>query len=294
MPSSFTGWIVHDAAALCNSRRLPERGPAGWPTGRRSATASTSRCSTRRSRAAEAAIAALQDFEIVCAMRERTPFRRRVFEALPKLKLLITSGMRNAVVRPRDRQGAWRHGLRHRRGRQSHRRAGHRPDAGTDPQDRLRERPDEGRRALAGHARRGCRRQDAGHRRPRQARQPGRRHRPRHGHEDHRLEHQPDAGGLRKGRRRPTPPRTNCSPAPTSSPCIWCSASARAGWCRARPRADEADRLSDQHRARADRRRGGAAGNAAGAARSPAPGSTPIRTSRCRSTTRCASSTTSC
>jgi D-3-phosphoglycerate dehydrogenase len=44
----------------------------------------------------EAAAAALADFEIVCAMRERTPFPRALFAALPKLKLLITSGMRNA------------------------------------------------------------------------------------------------------------------------------------------------------------------------------------------------------
>jgi D-3-phosphoglycerate dehydrogenase len=45
---------------------------------------------------ASAAIAALKDFEIVCAMRERTPFGADVLEALPKLKLLLTSGMRNA------------------------------------------------------------------------------------------------------------------------------------------------------------------------------------------------------
>lgn len=43
------------------------------------------------------AIRALQDFEIVCAMRERTPFSREVLTALPKLKLLLTSGMRNAA-----------------------------------------------------------------------------------------------------------------------------------------------------------------------------------------------------
>ncbi|NGX97095.1 MAG: D-2-hydroxyacid dehydrogenase family protein [Candidatus Afipia apatlaquensis] len=42
------------------------------------------------------AVRALQDFEIVCAMRERTPFSREVLSALPKLKLLLTSGMRNA------------------------------------------------------------------------------------------------------------------------------------------------------------------------------------------------------
>ena len=46
----------------------------------------------------EAAARALEDFEIVCAMRERTPFPRPLFAALPKLKLLITSGMRNAAI----------------------------------------------------------------------------------------------------------------------------------------------------------------------------------------------------
>ena len=43
-------------------------------------------------------VKALQDFEIVCAMRERTAFPRAVIEKLPKLKLLITSGMRNAAI----------------------------------------------------------------------------------------------------------------------------------------------------------------------------------------------------
>src|SRR4030088_3444979 len=46
----------------------------------------------------EGAASALQDFEIICAMRERTPFPRTLFAALPKLKLLITSGMRNAAL----------------------------------------------------------------------------------------------------------------------------------------------------------------------------------------------------
>lgn len=40
----------------------------------------------------------LKDFEIICAMRERTPFPRSLFDALPRLKLLITSGMRNAAI----------------------------------------------------------------------------------------------------------------------------------------------------------------------------------------------------
>jgi phosphoglycerate dehydrogenase-like enzyme len=47
---------------------------------------------------AEAAASALKDFEIICAMRERTAFPRTLFAALPRLKLLITSGMRNAAI----------------------------------------------------------------------------------------------------------------------------------------------------------------------------------------------------
>jgi phosphoglycerate dehydrogenase-like enzyme len=47
---------------------------------------------------AEAVVAALQGFDIVCAMRERTAFSRAVIERLPDLKLLITTGMRNASI----------------------------------------------------------------------------------------------------------------------------------------------------------------------------------------------------
>jgi len=46
----------------------------------------------------EAAATALRDFEIICAMRERTPFPRAMLASLPKLKLLITSGMRNNSI----------------------------------------------------------------------------------------------------------------------------------------------------------------------------------------------------
>ena len=46
-----------------------------------------------------AALAArLADFDIVMALRERTPFARSLLERLPKLKLLITAGMRNASI----------------------------------------------------------------------------------------------------------------------------------------------------------------------------------------------------
>lgn len=40
----------------------------------------------------------LRDFHIVCMMRERTPFRRDTLAALPNLKLLITTGARNASI----------------------------------------------------------------------------------------------------------------------------------------------------------------------------------------------------
>jgi D-3-phosphoglycerate dehydrogenase len=47
---------------------------------------------------AEKVVAALKDFAIVCAMRERTAFPRAVIEVLPDLELLITTGMRNASI----------------------------------------------------------------------------------------------------------------------------------------------------------------------------------------------------
>jgi phosphoglycerate dehydrogenase-like enzyme len=47
----------------------------------------------------EAALGArLADFDIIMALRERTPFPRTLLGRLPKLKLLITAGMRNASI----------------------------------------------------------------------------------------------------------------------------------------------------------------------------------------------------
>ena len=40
----------------------------------------------------------LKNFDIVMAMRERTPFPRSLLKQLPKLKLLTTTGMRNAAI----------------------------------------------------------------------------------------------------------------------------------------------------------------------------------------------------
>jgi phosphoglycerate dehydrogenase-like enzyme len=46
----------------------------------------------------EQVAARLQEFEIVMAMRERTPFPRALLARLPRLRLLVTPGMRNAAI----------------------------------------------------------------------------------------------------------------------------------------------------------------------------------------------------
>ncbi|NGN66580.1 D-2-hydroxyacid dehydrogenase family protein [Streptomyces sp. A7024] len=51
----------------------------------------------------DAVVAEIADCDIVVIMRERTPFPASLLTRLPKLKLLITSGMRNASV---DREAA--------------------------------------------------------------------------------------------------------------------------------------------------------------------------------------------
>ncbi|HVY00235.1 MAG TPA: D-2-hydroxyacid dehydrogenase family protein [Pseudorhodoplanes sp.] len=56
----------------------------------------------------EAVAKALADYSIVCLMRERTPFPRALIERLPNLKLLVTTGMRNASI---DMEAAKDHGV---------------------------------------------------------------------------------------------------------------------------------------------------------------------------------------
>jgi len=46
----------------------------------------------------EEAAAALRDFQVVVAMRERTAFPRELLSQLPQLRLLVTTGMRNAAI----------------------------------------------------------------------------------------------------------------------------------------------------------------------------------------------------
>jgi phosphoglycerate dehydrogenase-like enzyme len=46
----------------------------------------------------EALVRTLEPFEVVCAMRERTALPAAVIERLPKLRLIVTSGMQNAAI----------------------------------------------------------------------------------------------------------------------------------------------------------------------------------------------------
>ncbi|GBQ80958.1 phosphoglycerate dehydrogenase [Gluconacetobacter johannae DSM 13595] len=56
----------------------------------------------------QALVAALADAEIIVIMRERTPFPARLFARLPALRLLVTSGTRNAAI---DLAAAGAHGV---------------------------------------------------------------------------------------------------------------------------------------------------------------------------------------
>ena len=44
------------------------------------------------------AIINLEDFEVLFIMRERTPITKNLMENLPKLKYIMTSGMRNNAI----------------------------------------------------------------------------------------------------------------------------------------------------------------------------------------------------
>jgi phosphoglycerate dehydrogenase-like enzyme len=46
----------------------------------------------------EAVVARLQPFDVLCVMRERTPLPRAILERLPRLKLVISTGARNASI----------------------------------------------------------------------------------------------------------------------------------------------------------------------------------------------------
>jgi phosphoglycerate dehydrogenase-like enzyme len=46
----------------------------------------------------DAVVARLQPFDIVCVMRERTPMTRTVIERLPMLRMIASTGTRNASI----------------------------------------------------------------------------------------------------------------------------------------------------------------------------------------------------
>jgi phosphoglycerate dehydrogenase-like enzyme len=46
----------------------------------------------------DAVVERLKDFDVLCVMRERTPLRRALLERLPKLKLIVSTGARNAAI----------------------------------------------------------------------------------------------------------------------------------------------------------------------------------------------------
>ena len=46
----------------------------------------------------EALIARLAPFDVLCVMRERTPLPRAIIERLPRLKLIVSTGRRNASI----------------------------------------------------------------------------------------------------------------------------------------------------------------------------------------------------
>jgi phosphoglycerate dehydrogenase-like enzyme len=56
----------------------------------------------------DAVVARLQPFDIVCVMRERTPMTRAIIERLPKLRLIASTGPRNASI---DLQAAEERGV---------------------------------------------------------------------------------------------------------------------------------------------------------------------------------------
>jgi phosphoglycerate dehydrogenase-like enzyme len=56
----------------------------------------------------DALVDALRDFEVVVVMRERTPMTASLLARLPKLRLLVTTGMRNASI---DLAAAAEHGI---------------------------------------------------------------------------------------------------------------------------------------------------------------------------------------
>jgi phosphoglycerate dehydrogenase-like enzyme len=46
----------------------------------------------------DALVRRLEPFDVLCVMRERTPLRRDIIERLPRLKMIASTGLRNASI----------------------------------------------------------------------------------------------------------------------------------------------------------------------------------------------------
>src|SRR5437764_13897080 len=55
-----------------------------------------------------AVVERLRPFDVVCVMRERTPLSREILQQLPRLKLIASTGPRNASI---DMQAATERGI---------------------------------------------------------------------------------------------------------------------------------------------------------------------------------------
>ncbi len=57
---------------------------------------------------ADAVVERLLPYDVVCVMRERTPLRKDIIDRLPQLKLICSTGRRNASI---DLDAAAAHGI---------------------------------------------------------------------------------------------------------------------------------------------------------------------------------------
>ena len=176
------------------------------------------------------AVKALQGFAIVVGMRERTPFPKAVIEALPDLKLLITTGMRNnsfdvaaanargVTVCGTGAVGSPTTGIAFGLMLELTRRIGFenaRLKSGQAWQVTLGRDLEGLTLGVLGLGKLGARSAAVGKA---------------FGMKTDRLEPEPDAGEGERGRRRLRRARRTCSATPISSPSTWCCRSARAGW----------------------------------------------------------------
>ena len=82
----------------------------------------------------DAARTALAGFEVVCLMRERTPFPKSLIDALPESQADRHRGDAQCLRRHGSGQGARHHGLRHQQRQPRDGRTGDGPDRGPRPQ----------------------------------------------------------------------------------------------------------------------------------------------------------------